>query len=186
MSKVCRECGEEKDASAFYSSLDSRDEETRLSAACRPCTAVRLRRWRRENSDRVNANQREYATVERREAWPSREPGRRRESDRTSRLPRKYGITVEVYDAMLEAQGGVCAICRRPETMVMKGTVAALAVDHDPVTGEVRGLLCFDCNTGIGKLGHDPELLLGAVEYLLGEGLADVLPEDLVEAGKGQ
>lgn len=74
----------------------------------------------------------------------------------------KYGITVEIYNKMLEAQGGVCAICgnRCP-------TGKALAVDHDKETGQVRGLLCSPCNTGIGQLQHSVDLLTSAMSYLV-------------------
>lgn len=86
--------------------------------------------------------------------------------ERRSILKRRYGITLEQYNEMLERQEGLCAICREPETLTMKGMIAALAVDHDPETNRVRGLLCFDCNTGVGKLGHDPERLAAAIAYL--------------------
>lgn len=59
----------------------------------------------------------------------------------------KYGITAEQYDALYEAQGGVCAICRRAN-----GKTKRLAVDHDHETGEVRGLLCGPDNLMIGRL----------------------------------
>ena len=79
-----------------------------------------------------------------------------------------YGVTIEWYDAMLEAQGGVCAICGDPETRVHKqaGTVMMLAVDHDAKTGAPRGLLCGNCNTGIGGLKHSVSNLRAAIAYL--------------------
>ena len=67
-------------------------------------------------------------------------------------LLRKYGITPEQYAQMLLDQGGVCAICGLPETRILHGQVCQLCVDHDHETGEVRGLLCFMCNTTLGKL----------------------------------
>lgn len=80
----------------------------------------------------------------------------------------KFGITGEQYAAMLKAQGGVCAICeeaeRRPDRRT--GEMKALAIDHDHKTGKVRGLLCADCNTAIGLLDDDPELLRAAIAYL--------------------
>lgn len=68
---------------------------------------------------------------------------------------------------MLASQGGVCAICGQPETIVKKGgVVASLAIDHCHETGKVRGLLCGRCNLGIGCLRHDAETALAAAEYL--------------------
>lgn len=67
---------------------------------------------------------------------------------------------------MFDEQDGVCAICGRPETKVLKGKKLSLSIDHDHETGKVRGLLCMDCNTSIGKFKHNKELLLNAVRYL--------------------
>lgn len=78
---------------------------------------------------------------------------------RHNQLRTNYGITMEDYQAMLSAQNGVCAICRcRPDH--------TLHVDHDHRTGLVRGLLCRNCNRGIGCLRDDLDLLRNAVEYL--------------------
>lgn len=61
---------------------------------------------------------------------------------------------------MVRVQGGACAICRQ----VSDGT---LHVDHDHETGKVRGLLCFDCNTAIAKLGDSLSGVLAATDYLI-------------------
>lgn len=80
--------------------------------------------------------------------------------DRRQNL-KSYGLTPEQYDAMLEKQGGVCAICRKAPPAQRR-----LAVDHDHVTGVVRGLLCTSCNLGLGKFMESLELLRRAVAYL--------------------
>ncbi len=85
-------------------------------------------------------------------------------------LRRKYGISVADYDRMLESQGGACAICAKPEKMAIRGTVVALAVDHDHDTGAVRALLCSACNTAIGLFNDDPKLLGAAKDYLAKHG----------------
>lgn len=72
-----------------------------------------------------------------------------------------YGLRLGEYDEMLAAQDGVCAICRG-----LNKSGKRLAVDHDHNTGKVRGLLCTNCNTAIGKLGHDLGLLNAAINYL--------------------
>jgi hypothetical protein len=80
----------------------------------------------------------------------------------------KYGMTVQQYQAILNSQNGVCAICRMPETRVdpRTGLLKALSVDHCHSTGEIRGLLCDDCNVGLGKLKDSPNLLLMAARYV--------------------
>lgn len=77
-----------------------------------------------------------------------------------------YGVSLEIYNAMLASQDGVCAICRKLETRVTKGVVNGLGVDHDHATGAIRGLLCVRCNTAIGMLGDDKALIKQALEYV--------------------
>lgn len=73
---------------------------------------------------------------------------------------RHYGLTIEQVEEM--AKGG-CAICG---TLLWNGPRKVPQVDHDHVTGKVRGILCSDCNTGIGKLRDDPAILRAAIRYL--------------------
>lgn len=73
----------------------------------------------------------------------------------------KFGLTPEEYDAILAAQGGVCALCERPP---MPGI--SLHVDHDHGTGEIRGLLCVRCNNALGLFREDPDLLERAARYV--------------------
>ena len=82
---------------------------------------------------------------------------------------RNYGVSRELFEALYKAQAGLCAICGRPETARANNglLVKSLAVDHDHETGVVRGLLCSQCNKGIGNLGEDPDRLLAAATYLL-------------------
>ncbi len=77
-------------------------------------------------------------------------------------LKRKYGITSNYYDELLEAQGGCCAICSQP---VVEGG-KWLAVDHNHANGKVRGLLCDTCNTALGLLNDSYVTVLRAANYL--------------------
>lgn len=74
-------------------------------------------------------------------------------------LLKKYGLDEKVYAALLEKQSGGCAICGKKDRK-------RLAVDHCHKRGAVRGLLCFQCNTGLGKFQDSEQLLLKAAEYL--------------------
>lgn len=85
---------------------------------------------------------------------------------RNADLKRHYGVTLEWYNERFAEQNGVCAICERPETAVIKGKVIAMAVDHCHDTGKVRALLCRSCNNAIGAFEHDPTFLQKAIEYL--------------------
>ena len=83
-----------------------------------------------------------------------------------SDLRRRFGISLFDYSQMLLAQGGKCAICGGTDGGHRNGDPKALAVDHCHTTGKVRGLLCEACNTGIGKLKEDVEILQSAIRYL--------------------
>ena len=80
------------------------------------------------------------------------------------RLMKGYGITLDVWSAMNTAQDGKCAICGGPPN----GQYKKFHVDHDHATGTVRGLLCGTCNTGIGLLKDNTEILASAISYLKG------------------
>ena len=78
-------------------------------------------------------------------------------------LLKRYGLTLEDYERMVARQRGRCAIChrKRPAADGREWTI-----DHDHVTGQVRGLLCNDCNRAIGLLRDDPKILRAAVQYV--------------------
>lgn len=78
-------------------------------------------------------------------------------STRHYHLQRPYGISAAKVFELIAEQGGVCAICLtgKPEH-----------VDHDHRTGEVRGILCFNCNGGLGQMRDRVDVLLAAVDYL--------------------
>ena len=84
------------------------------------------------------------------------------EVDKDRKLKRAYGISYQEYQVMLAAQNNGCAICGTTDT----GKRKAFHVDHNHTTGEVRGLLCGNCNSGIGNLRDDIGLLKRAIQYL--------------------
>jgi hypothetical protein len=90
-----------------------------------------------------------------------------RESNMLNSKSRRYGVTKEKYQTMLDDQDGVCAICGKPESRLSKGVISTLSVDHDHDTGEVRGLLCSKCNQGLGFFGDSAENLSNAIDYLM-------------------
>jgi hypothetical protein len=85
---------------------------------------------------------------------------RAKQSQRNAYLKKKYGITADERDLLIEAQGG-CAICGAELT-----GGADTHIDHCHVTGDVRGVLCGNCNRGIGCLGDDPDRIMKAAEYV--------------------
>jgi hypothetical protein len=86
-----------------------------------------------------------------------------------ARLRYAYGMNLSDYMELLDRQGGVCAICKNPETAQSAwGGEQVLCVDHDHITGKVRGLLCTLCNKGLGLFKDDVNTLEAAIDYLKG------------------
>ena len=73
---------------------------------------------------------------------------------------KQYGMTVERYREMTAEQGGVCAVCQQPSSR------KRLTIDHCHKTGKVRGLLCGNCNAGLGMFRDDQHIVGRAQEYL--------------------
>lgn len=124
---------------------------------------LRIENLREANSllakyDRNDPEQRKAYLRDHREAFPK--------VWKDTYLRRDFGIDLAQYASMAAAQDNKCAICREPETQMRGGKVKALAVDHDHTAGHVRGLLCSDCNTGLGKLKDSRSVLLAAIKYL--------------------
>lgn len=111
--------------------------KTGLYYVCRSCAAINTKEYRA----RLTSEQR---------AVQARRWG----------LKRMYGITEDDYQTLYEVQNGECAICHRTVN-------GRLHIDHDHATNEIRGLLCNDCNRGIGLLGDDYSRLIDAAMYVM-------------------
>jgi RNA polymerase-binding transcription factor DksA len=160
--KRCKNCRETKSFDSFYANPTGRHG---LRPECKECTKERRKKWYVQNREREIERVRQWAMAnpdkiaDRIAASHGTE--RKKLADRKSYLKRKYGITIADYERMLEAQGGVCAICgeARPEERT-------LHVDHDHETGVIRGLLCFRCNNALGDFREEYELFQRAADYL--------------------
>jgi len=136
--KRCSACRKVLPRSAFY---EFKPEGKRLPgglhSACKACEFQRRNENRRANPAATSA------------------------VVRRAKLKRVYGLTVEQYDALLASQDGRCAICKR-----MSPDGRRLHVDHDHQTRRVRGLLCHDCNRGLGIFKDSADLLAAALDYI--------------------
>lgn len=90
-------------------------------------------------------------------------PSNHPDYNRQQRLSKLFNISLEEYDAILKFQGGLCAICKFPP----KTGGNRLSVDHNHKTGLVRGLLCWNCNRALGRLGDDTDRILAMAEYMV-------------------
>lgn len=82
-------------------------------------------------------------------------------NERSRWLIGHYGIDINAYESMERSQEGKCGICKSPPR-----DIKGLCVDHDHSTGAVRALLCGQCNTAIGLLRDDAEIIFAAAEYI--------------------
>lgn len=99
---------------------------------------------------------------------------------------KKYGLTFDSFNELLESQGNACAICGNADPVARHGT--QWAVDHNHKTSLTRGILCHNCNTGIGLLGDSAETMKSAMEYLNKYALegAPILGQDAGVGGADQ
>lgn len=103
----------------------------------------------------------------------------RREAAHARSIYERYGLTKEQYEALYEAQGGVCYICQRAT-----GKRKKLAVDHDHKTGYVRGLLCSPCNNILAHIRDDLDAAWRIRHYLVNPIAFEVIGK--VKPGEGE
>lgn len=112
--------------------------------------AAKSKAWRDANKERAKTNRKRHYEENKEHSL---------DYSRSYTLKRKYNLTQAEYNVMLEKQNGTCAIC-------FSKCTRALAVDHEHSTGRVRGLLCNNCNRGIGHLKENVDTLKCAIDYL--------------------
>lgn len=103
----------------------------------------------------------------------------RRQKAREAHLLRLYGITWDQYNELLEKQNHRCFVCQKHENEFK----TRLAVDHDHVTGEIRGLLCNYCNHRVVGRNRNPDIMKRVYEYL-SQGTGWIVPKRLPKKRK--
>lgn len=165
--KKCSKCNIELPISEFWKDKYKKDG---LRSACKNCNANN-KEYLKKYNERTKNQRKEYRIKNsekiKRAAreWQKNNPERVKFLKRKSNL-KKYGLTIEEYDAILESQGGSCAICNKKEN---------LQIDHDhsccPTTANscgncIRGILCGNCNTMIANAKDSVKILNSAIDYL--------------------
>jgi hypothetical protein len=139
--KKCSLCGEYKELDQYLKSVCS---STGAQGACIPCDNKR--------------NKIKYNT----------DPAVKLKQDTANKKSRlkKYGLTLDDFDTMMLDQNYGCKICGREFNQ--RNVFKSARVDHCHSTGKVRGLLCVNCNLGLGNFYDNTELLMNAIDYLKG------------------
>ena len=147
MTKQCTKCNQIKELDSF--GIVKRSPNKRKSW-CTICAGLASTKWQKNHKEQNNATRRT-----RLKANP--------EKEQSSRLVRRYGITLDQKKKMLDNQGYKCPLCQRHENVLAR----SLMVDHCHTTGKVRELLCFNCNSALGHLKEDIETAKRLVEYII-------------------
>jgi len=143
MNKVCGKHGESLDALMFYTNKASKDglmwlcKECAKQATNTPKFKTWAKKYRLKNSIRLSATTFNY------------------------KLKSQYGLSRDQYELMIKNQNNRCIICGNPFT-----TPKHTHIDHDHKTGSVRGVLCSNCNTGIGFFRENIDIMISAIKYL--------------------
>ena len=149
--KFCNHCKSFKSIEEFWKRKNTKDNRFGCCAVCERKKAI-------ERSIKNNTIKK-YDPVKAK-AWKIENQSK----VKNQWLKMYYSMSLEEYNKLFEEQEGRCAICGKHQSYLKKG----LSVDHDHVTGKIRGLLCNNCNAGIGLLKDDIKLLTIAINYLNG------------------
>ena len=150
--KTCSKCGIEKDEALFGKNKNTTDK---LSHWCKECNNYYYCTHREQQKAQRATRHEELR------AYFKNYNDTHREERNNSRLKREYDLSPEDINKMILVQENKCLICKK-EFTAKKGP----AVDHDHVSGKVRGLLHRTCNLALGIFKDDPEICRGAADYL--------------------
>jgi len=156
-SKVCSKCRLLKPIDKFYKSKTSKDG---FMSQCICC----IRKSHKVYYDKCNKKNFNYQKT-RYKRYKENHAKRDRKTQLRGHLRRKYSITLEDYNSMVEEQNGLCAICGR--TNSKKGVFERLAVDHNHISGQIRGLLCNRCNVILGLGDEDINTFKNIISYII-------------------
>lgn len=145
--KRCPRCEETKGVSSFSKNKTMKDG---MQSQCKSCKKEIHMEHVAKDPVRHQEKTKAYGA----KWWASLTPEKRK----AYKLKHNYDLTIEEYNVMLKEQNNLCLICK--EILIKP------VVDHCHTTGKVRGLLCGTCNSGIGMLKDDPEIVLRAYDYL--------------------
>ena len=119
-------------------------------------------KWRKYGRDYYAMNREEKIAYGKK--WVKENPEKYKRSYRASRLKRKYGLTIEQYEAIVESQDGKCLACHKVPSG--KAHSSRLHLDHCHTTGRLRGMLCYQCNLALGLVRDDITVLQGLIAHL--------------------
>ena len=161
--RTCAKCGVAKHYTEFYPRQEPKTKR-RAQTIKKGSYLIKRQSWCAECCKKASLDFRnrdvQFHRARNRE-WIKNHP----QEVRANRLKNEYGMSMADYDAKVQAQNGVCEICKRAPVK-HAGNKYGFVVDHDHKNGKTRGLLCQRCNVLLGKAEDDPELLQRFIDYL--------------------
>ncbi len=151
-----------------YKSKEKRrenDKKKRTRPECKKMMKKAQHKWYLKNKDAVRKQTKQWVSKNKSKYNKYRREWERENRERSGwkrEIKISFNITVEQYYEMFSNQDGCCAICGKGQKELNR----RLAIDHCHKTGKIRGLLCFDCNTSLGKWNDDIDMVKKALEYL--------------------
>jgi hypothetical protein len=154
--KFCPSCKLSKSVDYFGKNKNRSDN---LQVYCKECYNSKSRLEKQKHKEKYSQSNKIWRETNK-EKLKSRV--RYRDVDRNGELKRRYGISLEEYNNLLEEQNALCAICYCSVAENKK----ALFVDHNHTTNAVRGLLCHKCNTFLSLAKENIDILSSAILYI--------------------
>ncbi len=155
--KACLKCGKEWPISEYH------EKRGKPQPQCKECRSEYMRGYYQDNYDRERAKRKAWYEANKLRVCEQlkEEYKANPEKYKWQRLKQKYGVTQEQYEGLRKMQRNKCGICRTS----FDETEPHLDHCHD--TGKVRGLLCANCNTGIGLFKHNAKRMEKAIAYVV-------------------
>lgn len=177
MNRTCKKCNTNKEIDCFRKAKNCKNG---YCHTCLECSRVLLRVWSKNHFVSLRKSKQKYVRskkgieknkqyyIENKQEIDQKHAEyylKYKDKIKYTNIKKKYNITKEDLDTLYLDCNGSCSICKLPEKDNPGGK--ALHIDHDHKTGKVRGLLCNNCNSGIGYLKDNIELLEAAIQYLI-------------------
>lgn len=101
-------------------------------------------------------------------AYHRKQYAKNREKYKGYSIKHKFGITLDDFNNLCKKQRSLCAICKLPLEInkEQNNSKTRPCIDHCHITNKVRGILCAQCNRGLGHFNDDIDMLKKAIKYL--------------------
>lgn len=163
--KTCGKCNTEKDLFEFNKNKSKKDGHSNY---CKKCSSNWYKKYYQSNKNKIKMKNNIWAknNKEKRrktaKLWYLNNKDKVLETykikGKDQKLKRLYNISLEEFNKLYKQQNGKCLICKKSEK--------TLCVDHNHQTNKIRGLLCNNCNTGLGLFQDNINILTSAINYL--------------------